>query len=169
VTRLSVPVLCVVLSGISAPTAAHDGPAFPIFADESISGLRLSLWIDPDVDALHASGRLWAMTSKLDGTVLDHYPKIQVVVRGPIPTNNSSIQKIILVNGATGTASGAVTLKRPGRYSIAVTVVGSKTIGLESVFETTPQRPLTSALTLFVIAGAVIIIVGRGVRRGPRA
>jgi hypothetical protein len=34
---------------LAAPAAAHDGPPYPIFVDESIESWTVSIWADPDV------------------------------------------------------------------------------------------------------------------------
>lgn len=41
--------LLVVVLLTARPAQAHDGPPFPIFVDEELSGWTVSIWADPDV------------------------------------------------------------------------------------------------------------------------
>jgi hypothetical protein len=65
------------LLAICLPSAAHNGPPFPIITDQRVGPCVISLWTHPDL----GTGTFWIMVDPLPGATVPKDLKIQVGVQ----------------------------------------------------------------------------------------
>jgi hypothetical protein len=146
-----VPILLLLVSTITAPARAHQGPPFPILVDQRVGPYVASVWTDPDIGI----GTFFVVLEPPDG---EHALPVGTRVRIGVQPVSKRLPEIVYAAKPQPVHYGQrhfaeVKLDRGERWRIRVLIAGPRGGGqLTSEVEATPNGtlgPIGSLVYLF--------------------
>jgi hypothetical protein len=143
---------------MSAPTAAHDGPPFPIVSDRVTGNYRASIWTDPDAtDDGSAGGQFWIILEGSDRAPVPAGTRVSIAAT-PVDRAGPTVTVQAAPTQAAGRQFGAVVMDHEGRFRVHVAIdgpLGPASIDTE-VDATYDLRPPPIMLVVYAIPFLIV-------------